>query len=480
MSRETDELAELLRALKERSGRSYGALGKRLHVSTSTLHRYCNGTAVPSEYAPLERFARVCGARAEELVDLHRRWILADASRRRDRSADGGSTASEGSTTSAESAVAARATDQEAGPVGSAESEESTADATGTSGGVRTGEALALGHESAVGQEAAPGPQPDLPRDAAPGRETARTSRFRRPRLLIAAVAVTVAAVAVPTAVIAAGDPTSPSRHPAANVTGDGSDAPAPQGTGTAATRAGTEAPTRSASSSATASAGRAAAGSPSPFRSETSSASPPFHVNVLTNNWDSPCDQWFLLNRAPGTVTPPPASQATDGWAAALGAVPAGHLRLQVTVQGSSSQPVVLHALYVRMAGTRKAPAGNAYTMGSGCGGDLAPASFAVDLDAQAPSARPVPGHEGNIKARATDFPYKVSADDPEVLNIDASTVAQDVDWYLDLSWSSGDRQGTARIDDHGRPFRTAGMRGDKQYWYDAGGAHAWVPYGS
>src|SRR6187431_1619416 len=39
------EFAALLRQLKDRSGLSYGVLGKRLHMSTSTLHRYCNGDA---------------------------------------------------------------------------------------------------------------------------------------------------------------------------------------------------------------------------------------------------------------------------------------------------------------------------------------------------------------------------------------------------------------------------------------------------
>ncbi|WP_425472873.1 helix-turn-helix domain-containing protein, partial [Streptomyces botrytidirepellens] len=78
---EVEEFAESLRALKERSGRSYGALATRLHVSTSTLHRYCNGDAVPTDYAPVERFARLCGATPEELIALHRRWMLADAHR---------------------------------------------------------------------------------------------------------------------------------------------------------------------------------------------------------------------------------------------------------------------------------------------------------------------------------------------------------------------------------------------------------------
>ncbi|MFD6758281.1 helix-turn-helix domain-containing protein [Streptomyces roseolus] len=78
-----DRLAGLLRGLKERSGLSYGALAKRLHVSTSTLHRYCNGDAVPTDFAPVERLGRLCGATRDELVELHRAWIVADEYRGR-------------------------------------------------------------------------------------------------------------------------------------------------------------------------------------------------------------------------------------------------------------------------------------------------------------------------------------------------------------------------------------------------------------
>ncbi|MCV2464643.1 helix-turn-helix domain-containing protein, partial [Streptomyces sp. ICN988] len=76
-----DDFAGLLRELKERSGLSYGALGKRLHMSGSTLHRYVSGEVVPVEFAPVERLARVCRATPEELLELHRRWIRADALR---------------------------------------------------------------------------------------------------------------------------------------------------------------------------------------------------------------------------------------------------------------------------------------------------------------------------------------------------------------------------------------------------------------
>ncbi|KOV94921.1 hypothetical protein ADK65_31245 [Streptomyces sp. NRRL B-1140] len=72
----------MLRSLKERAGLSYGALAGRLHLSTSTLHRYCTGDSVPAEFAPVERFGRICRADPEELLELHRRWAVADEARR--------------------------------------------------------------------------------------------------------------------------------------------------------------------------------------------------------------------------------------------------------------------------------------------------------------------------------------------------------------------------------------------------------------
>ncbi|WP_345025730.1 helix-turn-helix transcriptional regulator, partial [Streptomyces sedi] len=77
------ELAARLRALKERSGLSYGALARRLHTSTSTLHRYCSGAVVPADYPAVERLAAACGARPDELLELHRLWLAADGARGR-------------------------------------------------------------------------------------------------------------------------------------------------------------------------------------------------------------------------------------------------------------------------------------------------------------------------------------------------------------------------------------------------------------
>ncbi|MCT9079563.1 helix-turn-helix domain-containing protein [Streptomyces fulvoviolaceus] len=85
---DVQEFAALLRRLKDRTDRSYGSLARRLNMNTSTLHRYCAGDAVPVDFAPVERFAALCGASAEERLELHRLWLLAVAARQRPRAAE--------------------------------------------------------------------------------------------------------------------------------------------------------------------------------------------------------------------------------------------------------------------------------------------------------------------------------------------------------------------------------------------------------
>ncbi|MFE6852073.1 helix-turn-helix domain-containing protein [Streptomyces sp. NPDC057674] len=77
-----EEFARLVRALKARDGRSYEALGRRLSVSASTLHRYCSGATVPEEFAVVDRLALLCGADEEERRALEAAWTRADDARR--------------------------------------------------------------------------------------------------------------------------------------------------------------------------------------------------------------------------------------------------------------------------------------------------------------------------------------------------------------------------------------------------------------
>ncbi|MGW1075458.1 helix-turn-helix domain-containing protein [Streptomyces sp. NPDC002537] len=484
MGTETERFAELMRELKERSGRSYGALAKRLHASDSSLHRYCSGQTVPTDYAPVERFAKVCGASTDELVALHRQWIVALAERRRESAGGGGAAAGRPARTAVPREGAGEAVADEAGAgageAGAPEPPVALPDATDTT------------------DVTDPDVVPSTP-EAEPARVSTRSGGRRRRLVAVAAgVAVAMAAgTAVAVTTLGGGAHTTGSsgaRHGTVSATASApaeqplsADVDAGAAAGIVAPRSpspsGVRVPRTSASPGATpasSAAGQDGDRAPSSGAPAPRSAAVPFTVSVLANNWGSPCDQWFALEQEPGKVPPPPARGATDGWASALRAVPAGHLRMEVTVQGTGDTPVVLHGLNVHVVGSGKAPSWNGYTMGAGCGGELEPASFAIDLDDATPRPRPVPGKEGERPTTTTDFPYKVSATDPQVLDIDASTLGHDVSWYLELTWTSGGRQETTVIDDHGRPFRTTALGNDRRYWYNAAGPNAWVPAGS
>ncbi|OUC84894.1 helix-turn-helix domain-containing protein, partial [Streptomyces swartbergensis] len=230
------DFAALLVELKERSGLSYGVLAKRLHMSTSTLHRYCNGDGVPTDYAPVERLARLCKASPDELVELHRRWVLADAGRgRKGAVAAPAAEAGSGETASAETVsaetVSAVEASSEAGlqeESGEGVSEESGGGVSQESGG---------GVSQASGEDAC-----EEAGEVVSGGPVDRRRRRPRPALLAAAaVAVVLAgvglAVAVPyggadddgrrgSAAVSDGHRQQPDGGPAASVSPSGSASP--------------------------------------------------------------------------------------------------------------------------------------------------------------------------------------------------------------------------------------------------------------
>ncbi|GCD44785.1 transcriptional regulator [Streptomyces paromomycinus] len=502
----TDGFAALLRTLKTRSGLSYGALAKRLHMSTSTLHRYCNGDAVPTDYAPVERLARVCGARPEELVELHRRWILADAARGRRTAAEDEKAAEAGP----EAAVPESVPEPESEPGPDPVPATGPAPEPGPDPVPATGPAPEPTSTPASAQTLAPTAPPTptptptptpAPTSTTPTTRSTRSTRPTRPtrpKLRLALAAAAVVALAVPVIVVSASssgpDRSAPAGTEVADRSAHGGRGPVPDGGAS-----GTPSPSASASASGAADApvrGRAAdtaspsegaSGGPSEEGegkgeaggSSGESSGTPLTVDVRTNNWDDPCDRWYLLDKPPTEVPPPPTGVSARGWANALGGVPGGHLRVALAVQGTSDQAVVLHSLTVRTTTRTASAAGSAYSMGDGCGGGLTPASFDVGLDAAQPVTRPVGGEQGDRKIPATDFPFKVSASDPQMLYVDAHAEANDVSWYLELEWSSGGRRGTLRLDDHGKPFRTSAIQGHPQYIY-RWDQNAWAPYGS
>ncbi|WP_264934406.1 helix-turn-helix transcriptional regulator [Streptomyces sp. A012304] len=431
------EFALMLRELKERSGLSYGALAKRLHMSTSTLHRYCNGDAVPTDYAPVERLARLCKATPGELVELHRRWVLADAGR--------GRKAAE--TAAVEEAAVGPAVVEEAAAVEQAAEVEQAEDAGGAEGGGRD--------EGAVAQEVL---------DVGPPR------RRRRP-LLLAGIAGATALGAVALALSL-----SPSG-------GSGDDGSRTVGTSSVRGKPGVSqkaSPSASVSSSPSPSGSSASpsASSPSPAAEGRPPADPapahqnaaaPLTVSVRPYAWESPCDQRYLVDREPGQVSPPPVERGAPAWVARHGAVSSGKQLVEVTVQGTGDETVVVDDLAVRTVAKRTPLPWNDFAMaypGVGCGAGLPKRFFTVALDAARPALLPEAGHG--------DFPFSVSESDPEIYYISADASAYDVSWELELSWSSGSRHGKLTVDDDGRPFRVSGNNGRPDYEFPLGGS-AW-----
>ncbi|MBW1603407.1 helix-turn-helix domain-containing protein [Streptomyces sp. JJ66] len=450
---DAEVFAELLSGLKERSGLSYGALAKRLHMSTSTLHRYCIGSTTPADYAPVQRMARVCRATPQELVELHRCWVLADAARR--RKAGAGGTARE-----------------RAGPPLA----PAVAGAQFGGGGANDGP-----HDAPEGEPAAKAPAPS------PAPRTWFAALPRPGRRPVALGTAAVAAAVLGVAVLAVNMSASPN--------GSGREAaPAPAvGTGSTTGRADSARPSPSASPDGSRSAqaslspapGEPSAPRPTPDSSAPSAEERPdavggergggasssgASVSVVTRPYvyDGPCSQHFLVNSEPAQVGPPPATeQDAPRWAAAYDAVSSGEQRVAVTLQGSGKETVVLGSLQVRVL-TKSTPlAWNDYAMGSGCGGRVESASFDVDLDAGSPTVA--------VRNGQRAFPYSVTETDPLVFYVTAHTRAHDVRWDLTLKWSSGSRQGTVHIDNNGAPFRTSSRADRPGFEYPLGGGE-WI----
>lgn len=415
------EFAELLRELKERSGLSYGTLAKRLHMSTSTLHRYCNGDAVPTDYAPVERLARLCRATPEELVELHRRWVLADALRGRK--------------------------------------------AGGEDGGAAASEAVA---EAVVVEEAR-----DPESDDEDGRGTPRGAR--RPVLLAGTAAVAaLGAVALALSLSLSGGSDDDGRRTAGAASVPGK--PGGPASLSPSSSVSSKPSTASPSGSGTASPSAAAKGRP---EAATSSgpvdAAPPLTVSVRPYAWESPCEQRYLIDREPGRVGPPPLEQDAQAWVNAHEAVSSGRQYLELTVQGTGDETVVVEGLKVRTVEKRSPLAWNDYAMGYpgvGCGGGVPKRYFTVALDAARPALVPEAGHD--------DFPFTVRESDPEIYYVSADASAYDVRWVLELTWSSGSRRDTLTVDDDdGEPFRTSGNNGRPAYEFPLGGS-AWERAGA
>jgi hypothetical protein len=449
------EFASLLTGMKERTDRSYAALARRLGMNASTLHRYCAGEAVPLDFAGVERFAALCGASPEERLELHHRWIRAVAARQRGRPSD------------ARQAPAPPGTASPAAPVGPDSAAAPVAPA-------RDGGPAVKAVKGVAGAEAARPSSSAGRRPRAGRRRRSVRSMAMAASLVVVLGGLTTSAADLPAA---PGDPSASwNREPTASVD-RGPSAAAPGEPSASASGV----PTASGGTTTKPSGPPTRSGGPERNRASGDTAPPVAPVTWTANTYALGCGDDYVIAAPPQQVPPPPYPEDATAWATSQRAVHGRTTDVRITLQGRGSAAVVLEALHVRVVNraTPAADRGSTYFTGTGCGAGLNPRYFSVNLDARRPLARSMPGDNAGTPIPAVNFPYRVSLQEPEVLQVSALTEACTCDWYLDLDWSSQGHTGTVRIDDHGSPFRTTSTEGlphyrYNDYSYDPG---RWVP---
>ncbi|MFD5316853.1 helix-turn-helix domain-containing protein [Streptomyces sp. NPDC127098] len=410
MSADTEiaDLAALLEELKGRSGLSYGTLAKRLHLSASTVHRYCKGDGLPPEFATVERFARLCKARPEELVELHRRWIAADTARERER-------------------------------------------------------------EQRVPAQESPAVAPVVAEEPAPREPPAPSARRRwRPALVAGALALTATLTVSGGLLLAAGGDDESDGTNAAGTTettettetgetapADPTEAASPEETAAAPTGPDDAADAEDAEGTEDPAGEQPPPGGEGPA---------PVTVATRAHAFENPCGNHYLVDAEPESVPPPPDEPGAPGWARAMGAVSAEQQYIELTVQAAADETVVLRDLSVRVTRTGDPLPWNLYTGYSACGGGpVETTAYDVDLDAATPQATAAGGQP--------ELPLWVDETDPLVVYVTAHTDTRDVEWYLELAWTSGEREGVLVIDDEGQPFHTSATSGQPEWAFPLGG---------
>ncbi|GAA4727472.1 hypothetical protein GCM10023328_02120 [Modestobacter marinus] len=204
--------------------------------------------------------------------------------------------------------------------------------------------------------------------------------------------------------------------------------------------------------------------GSPSPVTAEEVAPIPP---SIEVDKQGHFCNDWVTQNSVEELNAALPISEEliAEGdwpdWAPVSDGVRAKASTVLLTVQGVNSTQVVINDIRAVVQSRRQPVDGLALTRE--CGGEGAYRLLEVDLDQNPPTATAVetgyttpPPGEPEWSITPIRFPYEVSVEDAETFAITGYTEEFDVDWVIEVDWTSAGSSGTITADDDGQPFRT------------------------
>ncbi|HWX43885.1 MAG TPA: hypothetical protein VNY52_01015 [Solirubrobacteraceae bacterium] len=179
----------------------------------------------------------------------------------------------------------------------------------------------------------------------------------------------------------------------------------------------------------------------------------------------------WVFPRSAAQLPVPPHSDAGMQSWATQNGGVPASGNFVVVDLQGRPGPSVIVNDVRVEVTRRSGALTGTYAILSGGCGG-VAPDYFGANLDREPVTIKSMAGVDelGHVVA-AVPLPHQISASEPEVWYVRASTASCDCQWVAYLDWTANGESSSTRIG----PFLTTATARAKKVILNGSG---WSPF--
>ncbi|MFE9812803.1 hypothetical protein ACFYRN_44910 [Streptomyces sp. NPDC005227] len=135
-------------------------------------------------------------------------------------------------------------------------------------------------------------------------------------------------------------------------------------------------------------------------------------------------------------------------------GGIRASGNSISVVLQDSSDEELILTGGRTEVV-ARRCPVPGLHVVNP-CGSDAPQRLFTVELDRSSAPLSPVPDDRPDAGGSPfKGWPYAIKRGDAEYFVVRAQSPRYHTEFRIAVSWRSGDRSGTLRLDDYGKPFR-------------------------